>query len=189
MLTEIVETTETIETAETSVAVQEPRALDSAVGVIAASIKQGLSPGDLSALRRVGRRNWGVPAYWRVVNNVLVPRGLVVSERDEAHWAVVLSALALLGGQHEYGMSFGRALAVARVSDSRVERLLRAHGDALLDLVRPLAHQLASSGVRFNQVILADLIISDGTVREDKVRRSIARDFYWTKSATDKAEK
>lgn len=159
--------------------------LGSAIGAIAAGMNGGFSPGEIAALRRVGQKSWGVPAYWRVVSRILESRGLVVSERDEKRWAVVLSALALLSGQHARGVSLGRALASAGVSELRVERLLRAHDDALLDLIRPLAHQLASKGTSFDQATLADLVISDGTKREDSVRRAIARDFYRAESAAN----
>ena len=77
------------------------------------------------------------------------------------------------------------ALAEAQVSALRVERLLRAHDDALFDLVRPLAHQLASKGTKFDQAALVDLVLSDGAPYEDDVRRSIARDFYRAESANN----
>jgi CRISPR type I-E-associated protein CasB/Cse2 len=157
--------------------------LGAAVGAIAAGIAGGYSPGEVAALRRLGPQGWGVPAFWRVVTRVLEPAGLVAPggeprDRDERRWAVLLSALAALDGQHARGTSIGTALALAQVSDLRVERLLRAHDDALLDLVRPLAHQLATKGVSFDQAGLAELVLSDGSPFEDSVRRAIGRDFY-----------
>jgi CRISPR type I-E-associated protein CasB/Cse2 len=157
--------------------------LGHAVGSIAAGIAGGFSPGEVAALRRVGPEGWGVPAFWRVVVRILEPHGLLAHggearDRDELRWAVLLSAFAALDGQHARGVSLGRALASAGVSELRVERLLRAHDAALLDLVRPLARQLATKGVSFDQAGLAELVLTDGTDREDAVRRAIGRDFY-----------
>ena len=164
--------------------------LSSAVAAIVAGIAGAFSPGDVAALRRLGPRGWGVPIFWRVVTRILEPRRLIATsgplrDRDEKRWAVVLSALALLDGQHAPGRRLGTALAEAQVSALRVERLLRAHDDALFDLVRPLAHQLASKGTKFDQAALVDLVLSDGAPYEDDVRRSIARDFYRAESANN----
>ena len=164
--------------------------LASAVGAIVAGIGGGFSPGDVAALRRLGPSGWGVPTFWRVVPRTLEPLGLVATsgdarERDEKRWAVVLGALALVDGQHLRGVSLGKALALAQVSDLRVERLLRAHDDALYDLVRPLAHQLASKGTKFDQLGLAELVLSDGAPHEDLVRRAIGRDFYRAEGAAN----
>lgn len=157
--------------------------LGSAVSAIVAGIGGAFSPGEVAALRRLGPSSWGVPIFWRIVTRILEPRRLIapsgpLRDRDEKRWAVVLSALALLDGQHARGRSLGTALAEAQVSALRVERLLRAHDDALFDLVRPLAHQLASKGTKFDQATLVDLVLSDGAPYEDDVRRAIARDFY-----------
>jgi hypothetical protein len=86
--------------------------------------------------------------------------------------------MALLQGQHTHQVPFGKGLAVAQVSPLRVERLLRAHGSALLDLVKSMAHQLSSKGVKFDQVGLVELVLSDGAPYEESIRRSIARSFY-----------
>jgi CRISPR type I-E-associated protein CasB/Cse2 len=163
--------------------------LASAVGAIVAGIAGGYSPGDVSALRRLGTAGWGVPIFWRIVTRTLEPLGLIASgerrEQDEKRWAVVLAALAALDGQHVRGVRLGRALAEAGVSELRVERLLRAHDDALLALVRPLAHQLASKGTKFDQVGLVELVLSDGAAHEDLVRRAIGRDFYRAEGAAN----
>lgn len=163
--------------------------LASAVGAIVAGVAGGYAPGDVAALRRLGKAGWGVPIFWRVVTRTLEPLGLIASgERrgqDEKRWAVVLAALAALDGQHARGIPLGRGLAEAGVSELRVERLLRAHDDALLALVRPLAHQLASKGTKFDQLGLVELVLSDGAPHEDLVRRAIGRDFYRAEGAAN----
>lgn len=164
--------------------------LGSAVAAIVAGIAGAFSPGEVAALRRLGPGGWGVPIFWRVVTRILEPHRLIATsgplrDRDEQRWAVVLSALALLDKQHARGRSLGAALAEAQVSALRVERLLRAHDDALFDLVRPLAHQLASKGTKFDQTTLVDLVLSDGAPYEDEVRRAIARDFYRAEGANN----
>ena len=160
--------------------------LASAVGAVVAGIAGGYSPGDVAALRRLGKGGWGVPIFWRIVTRTLEPLGLIASgerrEHDEQRWAVVLAAL---DGQHVRGVRLGRALAEAGVSELRVERLLRAQDDALLALVRPLAHQLASKGTKFDQVGLVELVLSDGAPDKDRVRRAIGRDFYRAEGAAN----
>jgi CRISPR type I-E-associated protein CasB/Cse2 len=98
---------------------------------------------------------------------------------------VVLAAIAELADFHRTGPAhrFGRVLSERKVSEARVLRLLRAHDEVLLDTVRDVVHQLASSGARVDLSDLATLVTSDGTAWQTEVRRSIALDYYRTHGA------
>lgn len=126
--------------------------------------------GDVAALRRAGSAP--TPAFWKI------GAMLELDDRDEARWALIASGIAQTQGQHTPGMSFGRALNDAGVSEPRVLRLLQAHDRALADAVRVTLHQLASRGARFDWVGLARLILSDGRPDAEMARRSIARDYF-----------
>lgn len=105
----------------------------------------------------------------------------------ERRWARVVWVLAQLAGQHRPGISFGTALARARVAEPRVVRLLRAQGDALHAAVRAVVPPLLQQAIELDLTDIAALILSapepmrpGGFHAEEpeRVRRRIARDFY-----------
>lgn len=151
--------------------------------------RSSIPPGDVAALRRLRPGEIGGPAFWKIVVRDLEPASLLPPashpRRDEAErrWAVILAGMAEMAGYHGGGVSLGRALAGwstsdRPVSEARVLRLLQARGESLLRLVRPVAHQLASRGVRLDWTHFADLVLSEGREWEDRVRRRIALDYY-----------
>ena len=153
-------------------------------------LRESFSPGDLADLRRMQPGRPGCPAFWRLAAAVLEPQGHLppgdglARERAESHWGTILAGMAHGKDLHRKGRPLGRALAESGVSELRLLRLLRATDQALLDLVRVTVHQVASEGVTFDWVEMADLILSDGATREDSVRRRIARAYYRQLTAT-----
>ncbi|MFP3940273.1 MAG: type I-E CRISPR-associated protein Cse2/CasB [Thermoanaerobaculia bacterium] len=148
-----------------------------------------IPPGDVAALRRSRPGDVGGPAFWKVAVRHLDPAGLLPSadhpERDdlERRWTTILGGMAEMEGHHTGGVSLGRALAGRSetdrpVSEARVLRLLDARGEALLRLVRPIAHLLASRGTRLDWTDFALLVLDDGSTWEHKIRRRIALDYY-----------
>ena len=162
--------------------------LRSTVGrLVQAMQKDGaVTSGERSALRRQRPGEPGGPVFWKLAARYLEPADLLPpvgsKRRDSAErqWAVVLAAIAELADFHRSGSAhrLGRVLADRSVSEARVLRLLRAHDAALLDTVRDVVHQLASSGARVDLSDVANLVTSDGTDWETDVRRSIALDYY-----------
>ena len=69
-------------------------------------------------------------------------------------------------------------MAEAQVSELRLNRLLRASGEALFDEVRRITRQLVSRGAAVDATDLARLILSDGRSDELSVRQRIANDYY-----------
>lgn len=139
-----------------------------------------IPPGDRAALRR---EELGT-AFWKIAGLYLEPAGLLAEgpSRDEAErrWAAILGGIARTPRLHARGRRLGNALAEASVTEDRVLRLARAHGDGLHKIVRAVTQQLASGGLQTDWADVADLILSDGSNWEDEVRRRMCRDFYRT---------
>lgn len=140
--------------------------------------------GDQAALRRLKPGEAGGPSFWKIAVHYLEPKGLLSAasspwrDAEERRWAAVLSAIAQLKDQHRQGFGLGHALAAADVTEARVLRLLRAHDDVLLDVLRAVVHQLRSKGQPVDLGDLAALVTSDGAPWEDSIRRTIAMDYY-----------
>lgn len=170
-------------------AVSGERTLNQIVNGLAAAISRSLSPGDVAALRRMAPEDVATPAFWRLaathLENELRGEG-PAAEARERRWAVVVAALAVTAGLHAPGRSLGSALAAAGLSELRLTRLLRAHGDALPAEVRSVATYLAAKAVPFDAVDLARIVLSDGGPSEEQVRRGIARSFFGQLSRNEK---
>jgi len=158
--------------------------LSRAIGKIAFALSNTLSAGDVATLRRLDATGALSPAFFRIVAEVLEPAGLLPQgdglSRDEAEqkWTVIVSAMAKLEGLHQPGRRLGGAIAEAGMSELRFERLLRAHDEALHDLIRQTAHYLASKASPCDQRELAELVLSDGHKSSESIRRNVARNFY-----------
>ncbi|MBN2358789.1 MAG: type I-E CRISPR-associated protein Cse2/CasB [Deltaproteobacteria bacterium] len=161
------------------------------IGRLAHAIESELSPGDVAELRRLEPGDPSAPAFWKVIAAHIEPKwklpptepGRSTAERQ---WAALLSAMARLQGMHDQRQRLGHALAQAQLSELRFDRLLRAHDEALLDQLRSTVHFVAAKGVAVNCRDLADLLLSDGTERAEKVRRRLARDYFTTISKNTK---
>jgi CRISPR system Cascade subunit CasB len=153
------------------------------VNRIARDIDQALGTGDVAELRRIRAHDIGQPAFWRIVATHLDPAGALPTgeeARDEAErrWAVILATMAMLRGLHRPGRRLGHALVDAGVTEMRLLRLLRAHGEVLADAVRVTVHQLAQPALQVDVSEIARLVLSDGRSDEERVRRRVARDYF-----------
>ena len=100
-------------------------------------------------------------------------------ERWLPNWKALICSLALQrDGGFDPGMPFGKALARARFSEQRLERLLAAKGDILLRLALRAARQLAASGIAADWRHFAGLLFSQRSEMREAVNRRIARDYY-----------
>lgn len=148
---------------------------------IAARLADDAAIGDRAALRRLSFESPDAPAFWRiVVTDLHLPGASPYREEHERRWAAILAGLAEVAGAglHVPKRRLGEAAADAKLHEMRLLKLLRAHGDALLALVRPLAHQLVSKGISVDWADVADLVLSDGRSDEDRVRHSVARSYF-----------
>ena len=157
--------------------------LRSTVGSIAVAIDKSLSPGDVAELRRLRAEDPSCPAFWRIAASQLEPNGFLyrtgpTRDDQERRWAAILAGMARTAGMHRSGRGLGYALASAGYSELRFSRLLRAHGDQLLDQVRALAGFLASKAIEADWTDVAALVLSDDLEHAEAVRRRIARQFY-----------
>lgn len=149
--------------------------------------------GERAALRRLNYAAPDVPAFWKIVVDDL--DGLIVDDepargRQERRWAAILAGLAEVAGAGFYrrGRRLGEAAAAAKILEGRFTKLLRAHDDALLDLIRPLSRQLVAKGEHVDWADVARLVLSDGANDEEQVRRHLAQLYFSTlhKASTKK---
>lgn len=137
-----------------------------------------ITGGDVAALRRM-HQGTRPAAFWRLLEMVLVPRGLVIDLEDERRWADIIGLMAEAAGQHVGGKRLGTALSEAKVAETRVLRVLNAQGDALVDALRYAIRPLVVGGIQFDQLSIAELILSDGHPDiAESPRHAIARAFY-----------
>lgn len=181
--------------------------LQAAIGAIAAEMaasaersgggeRRGLSPGDLSALRR----GQGGPAFWKLAVRHLEPRSLLLAPGDtrreerERRWIAIFQGMATLDGLHRPRLRLGQALAArdangrTRVAEPRVLRLLAAEGETLLTALRGVVQQLGAAGQPLDWTDVAELVLSDGAGEwARRVREDIGFDYYRTVDADSRS--
>lgn len=167
--------------------------VDAAIKDLGNRLADTAAIGDRAALRRLNYAAPDSPAFWKIVVSTLdqvIANDEPDRGRDERRWAALLAGLAEISGAglHRSGRPLGEAAAAAKLLEARFTKLLRAHGDALLDQIQPLAHQLVAKGERTDWSDVARLVLSDGAPNEDEVRRHLAQRYYATlhKSAATK---
>lgn len=165
------------------VAQQQPPSTRTIIGRIAARLADDAAIGDRAALRRLQFETPDAPAFWRIVVTELdavLPDAPPYREEQERRWAAILGGLAVIAGAnlHQAKRRLGEAAAEAGLHETRLLKLLRARGDALLSLIRPLAQQLAAKGAHVDWADVAQLVLSDGRSDEDRVRRDLARSYF-----------
>ena len=152
---------------------------------IATRLAEDAAIGIRASLRRLKYEAHNSPAFWRIAVSDLEPL-MPPLERDreihERRWAAILRSLAQVAGAglHRPHRRLGEAVAAAKIDEPRFVRLLRAHGDALLDLIHPLAHQLISKGEAVDWDDVARLVLTDGHADDERTRRDLARSYYST---------
>ncbi len=160
---------------------------------------EGFGRGDLAALRRMDPGSPDAAAFWRLTARYDVLRGA----ESERRWGLVLHGIALMtrtAGEdasgrsaHARAMPVGRALfsggdadrTSAFYSESRFNRLLTARGPMLRTLLARMFRMMAAADVRFDWYQMSQLILSEGESAE-RVRRSIARDYYWAENRANR---
>ena len=152
------------------------------IGRLAKDLDDKRNVAERAALRHIGG-NLNQPAFWNIVVREIEPAYKQKLRDDELErWGAILEGLAHLLPFHRDKAALGRSLASADIHETRVLRLLRAEGDSLRALVRPLAHQFSSKGQHVDWADVALLLLSDGHPSADGIRRQIARDFYYTQN-------
>lgn len=101
-------------------------------------------------------------------------------------WALIAHGMALAG--HDGRGMLGRQLADARVSESRVSRLLTARGEAFRQLLPRVLRLMASHGVAPNWRELGELVLSESSHdraaqdRAEALRLRLAGDYFTAKA-------
>jgi CRISPR system Cascade subunit CasB len=94
-------------------------------------------------------------------------------------WRALICSLSIQrDGGFDPSKPFGKALAEARFSEHRLERLLSAKGETLHQLSLRAARQLAAKGIATDWRQLAELLFSRKPEIRESVNRRIARDYY-----------
>jgi CRISPR system Cascade subunit CasB len=137
------------------------------------SLDRGERRGDLSELRRLDVDAPTCPAFFRIVAKVSPEAG-----PDELRRYTRLLQILALKPDAMSPMSLGRAMAQAKISESRVQKLLGARGYGLAEQLRLLARRLASAGALPYRQIGELLLAPDDSERAERLRLTIARD-YW----------
>ena len=167
MTTNELPTDETVRAAIARIGGLMARAVNSAGG----PARTALSAGDMASLRRLDSQTAGSSAFWRLLPETTPPDA-------ESAWAVILAGMAQTAGQHDRSVATGRGLALAGLSEERLQRLLEANGAALGDQIRHVARILASRNQRIDWTGLAQLVLWTDDEAAIHVRRKIAREYY-----------
>jgi len=137
----------------------------------------GISNGERAALKRMALDGPAPLALHR----------LILAQVDEPWqgerwlpaWRTVICALAIQrDGGYDPATPFGEALAEARFSESRLERLLAAGDDTLRTLLLRAARQVAAKGIACDWRSFADLVFARDPDFRERTNIRIARDFY-----------
>lgn len=139
--------------------------------------------GELASLRRLDLDDPRSPSFFRILVRC------VPAERhghdDIRRFALLLAILALRPDGLAGSRRLGHALAEAKVSEARVERLLAARGGTFRDLMHRTARLLARAGELPYRGIGA-LVLAGDRPHAEELRLGIARD-YW--SAHDRRQR
>lgn len=155
--------------------VRAPAAHVPALAQILAS--NGISNGERAALKRMAL---GGPAP-------LALHRFLLRHTDEVwqgeawlpDWRALICALALQrDGGFDPRHPFGQALAEARFSESRLERLLSTSDDTQRALALRAARQLAAKGIACDWRQFAELLFNRAPEARERINTRIARDFY-----------
>lgn len=156
----------------------EPRFPAAHIPALAALLASaGISKGERAALKRMALDGPAPLALHR----------LMLAQVDEPwqgeqwlpDWRVVICALAIQrDGGYNPGTPLGKALAEARFSESRLERLLAASNNTLRMLALRAARQVAAKGIACDWRSLAELVFARDPDFRERINIRIARDFY-----------
>jgi CRISPR type I-E-associated protein CasB/Cse2 len=153
------------------------------VNRLAVAMKGALDPGDVAQLRRLDPRAPGGSAFWRALTLYVEPHSPLQSDEarrlgEESAWAAVMRGMAHMSGLHTHGRRLGNALALADLSELRLNRLLRAEGAVAFDELAGVSTLLAARAIPVDWAELAELVLIRSDDGAERLRRRIARDFY-----------
>lgn len=118
-------------------------------------------------------------AFWKLFNpDVISATSEVARSIQESRWAEIVRGLALSLDVSDGAASPGEALAKAGYSELRLQRLLRAGGDALSSELESAARFLATKAESFEWTDLALLVLSPDGDPGEQARRRIARTYF-----------
>ncbi len=149
---------------ETPPGVPEPAPYREPFGALAAYIQRA-SSGERAALARL-RPEALQPHQLAALARALLAAGLAPEQWHPAtwpRWALIAHGMALAG--HDGKQAVGKQLADARVSESRVTKLLTSRGDAFTQLLPRVLRLLASKGVAPNWRQLGELVLLEGSAQ------------------------
>lgn len=94
-------------------------------------------------------------------------------------WMTLVAGIALMApNAHRSKTGLGKALANAKFSELRLERLLAARGDLKRILLLGTSRFLAAKGEPFNWKEGAQLLMTEDPQKREWINFRIARDFY-----------
>ena len=164
------------------------RPLDQVIRNVASALKEEgpLSSGDRASLRRQTPTDYGSPGFWKVMVGI-VDSPTIHSSGDwrpddserERRWGAILQAMAIHNDAFLPTTRFGQTLALAKVTEARLHKLLRAKGNRLIDEVRTVARFLKAKNEPVNWIELAVLVLNQQNAQAECLRRKVARDYYF----------
>ncbi len=168
----------------------EPPSQRSQFSLLAAYIRHA-SSGERAALARL-RPESLQPHQLAALARALYAAGLSPEQWHAdtwPRWALIAHGMALVG--HDGKQKLGTQLAQAKVSESRVTKLLTSRGDAFTQLLPRVLRLLASKGVAPNWRELGELVLKESSSQRshqamaEEIRLQIAGPYF---SALARAE-
>lgn len=157
--------------------------LPSVVSRISAIISSHHFPtGDRAALRRMTPDQPLPLVFYRFALQYL-PDHWDRAKEDERNWSTIVASIATMSpNAHDPTRGWGKALAQAGFSESRLERLLQSSGDTRRTLVLRAARFLAAKNIPCNWTEGAWLLLipENNVEARERLHHRIAKDFYYT---------
>lgn len=162
--------------------------LSSRIGQIAGLLSgDALSTGDRAALRRTNPERPVSIAFYRFASRHL-PETWDYDAEARKNWMTVVAGIALMSPdahRPDYGHGLGRALATAKYSEARLERLLASEDDTRRVLLLRAARFLAAKSAPCNWVDAAQLLFIQDVGKREVLCRRIAKDFYTPRNVNE----
>lgn len=131
--------------------------------------------GDLAALRRLSACDTDSLVLWRCLTMWKIEPP---ADDEIQAWTDAIALLASGHAVHSKATHLGAALHAANVSEGRLQRLLRAEGDAYADHARAMLHLMVTKGKSGDLTHLIQLRFNLDDAQRERVRRHIASNFY-----------
>jgi len=133
---------------------------------------------DRAALRRMDPRARSGAAEI-AIERLLVAVNADPDGNDRCRWALIVHSIALVRGQHDPKAPLGQILFDCHYSEDRLNRLLRADFEGLIDLLPRLARFLAANNAAADWLPLARIVRWTGRLNDiaDDCRLRIARNY------------